>query len=188
MVEVESRRCTLVTGPASSGKSLFAEQLAMAAGRPVTYLATGPQRPDDRDWQERLRRHRQRRPETWSCIEVEQELAAALRNCSADQLALVDSLGTWVAAALELDAGSWNRRCLELLESIDRTEACLILVAEEAAWGVVPATAIGGLFRQRLGQLLQDLMPSCDAAWLVMHGRAIDLLAISQPVTPQQAP
>jgi len=185
-VEVEPCRCTLVTGPASSGKSLFAEQLAMAAGQPVTYLATGPQLPDDRDWQERLQRHRQRRPVTWNCVEVEQDLAAALLRCPAGQLALVDSLGTWVAAALDLDGDSWTWRCRELLEGIQRSEANLILVAEEASWGVVPATAIGGLFRQRLGQLLQDLMPSCDAAWLVVHGRAIDLLAISQAVTPPQ--
>ena len=187
-MEVEPRRCTLVTGPASSGKSLFAEQLAMAAGRPVTYLATGPQRPDDRDWQDRLQRHRQRRPKTWQCFEVEQDLAPALLSCSAGQLALVDSLGTWVASVLELSSDSWNGRCRDLLDTINRCEANLILVAEEASWGVVPATAIGGLFRQRLGQLLQDLMPCCDGAWLVMHGRAIDLLAISQPVSPHHGP
>ena len=183
---VDTHRCTLVTGPASSGKSLFAEHLAMASGRPVTYLATGPQRPDDHDWQLRLQRHRQRRPEIWRCLEVEQELPAALLSCSADHLVLVDSLGTWVAAALDLDSDRWTIQSRGLLDSIGRTQAALILVAEEASWGVVPSTAIGGLFRQRLGQLLQELMPCCDAAWLVLHGRAIDLLAISQPVPAQQ--
>jgi adenosylcobinamide kinase/adenosylcobinamide-phosphate guanylyltransferase len=188
MVVADSRRCTLVTGPASSGKSLFAEHLAMASPWPVTYLATGPQRPDDLDWQRRLQRHRQRRPEAWHCLEVNQGLPAALLGCPGNHLALVDSLGTWVAAALDLDSDHWNDRCRELLESIDRTDASLILVAEEASWGVVPPTAIGGLFRQRLGQLLQDVMPCCDAAWLVLHGRAIDLLAISQPILEQQRP
>jgi adenosylcobinamide kinase/adenosylcobinamide-phosphate guanylyltransferase len=182
MVVVEAPRCTLVTGPASSGKSLFAEQLALASHRPVTYLATGPDRPDDDDWQRRLQRHRQRRPASWDCCEVGLELPAALDRCSAEAVALVDSLGTWVASGLDDDGAAWTNRCLELLASIHRAKASLILVGEETAWGVVPATAIGGLFRQRLGQLLQDLMPSCDAAWLVLHGRAIDLLAISQPV------
>ncbi|MFM1813282.1 MAG: hypothetical protein RLZZ336_2220 [Cyanobacteriota bacterium] len=179
---VDPPRCTLVTGPASSGKSLFAEQLAKACHRPVTYLATGPQRPDDDDWQQRLERHRQRRPASWQCCDVGLALPAAVARCPAGSMALVDSLGTWVAAGLELDNAGWNDNCLELRSSITSTNAALILVAEEAAWGVVPSTAIGGLFRQRLGQLLQDLMPGCDAAWLVLHGRAIDLLAISQPV------
>lgn len=179
---VDLPRCTLVTGPASSGKSLFAEHLAKASHRPVTYLATGPQRPDDEDWQQRLQRHRQRRPAAWRCCDVGLELAAGLDQCPGGTMALVDSLGTWVAAGLDLDGVGWNDRCLDLIASIHSTKAALILVAEEAAWGVVPSTAIGGLFRQRLGQLLQDLMPGCDAAWLVLHGRAIDLMAISQPV------
>lgn len=182
MVVVDPPRCTLVTGPASSGKSLFAEQLAMASQRPVTYLATGPQRPDDPDWQQRLQRHRQRRPTTWQCCDVGLELSAALDRCDSGTTALVDSLGTWVASGLDLDEEAWRDCCLELQASMARSEAMLILVAEEAAWGVVPSTAIGGLFRQRLAQLLQELMPRCDAAWLVLHGRAIDLLANSVPV------
>ena len=188
MAVVDPPRCTLVTGPASSGKSLFAEHLAKAAFRPVTYLATGPDRPDDLDWQRRVQRHRQRRPDSWQCCEVGLELPAALGLCSRGSIALVDSLGTWVAAGLALDGTDWTACCQELLASIGSADAALILVAEEAAWGVVPSTAIGGLFRQRLGQLLQDLMPCCDAAWLVVHGRAIDLLAISQAVPTDTQP
>jgi len=182
MVVAELRLCTLVTGPASSGKSLFAEQLVVAANRPVTYLATGPQRPDDPDWQRRLQRHRDRRPPSWQCLEVGQNLSLSLRQCSAGSIVLVDSLGTWVAGSLELDAQAWQARCQDLIDSILSAPAPLVLVGEEAGWGVVPPTAIGGLFRQRLGQFLQDLMPCCDAAWLVLHGRALNLLAVSQPI------
>ena len=58
----------------------------------------------------------------------------------------------------------------------------MIIVAEETGWGVVTSTEAGGLFRERLGSLTQRLMPRCDAAWLVLHGRAIDLLRNSVPV------
>jgi len=172
-------RCTLVTGPASSGKSLWAETLAQRASGAVLYLATGPELPDDPDWQERLRRHRQRRPAQWDCQEVGLQLARAVAQAPASKTVLIDSLGTWVAAGLDVDEGRWSLLCQELLEVMAAARASLIAVAEETAWGVVPSTAAGGLFRQRLGNLLQALMPHCDAAWLVLHGRAIDLLAMS---------
>ena len=53
---------------------------------------------------------------------------------------------------------------------------------EETGWGVVPPTQIGGLFRDRLGQLAQQLDQIADVSWLVLQGRAVDLRAISHPV------
>ena len=41
----------LITGPARSGKSRWAELRAGRSGRQVHYLATGPQLPDDPAWQ-----------------------------------------------------------------------------------------------------------------------------------------
>lgn len=188
MVAAEQGRCTLVTGPASSGKSLWAESLASHMGRPVIYLATAAARPDDADWQERLRRHRQRRPAHWLCREVGLELPSVLPALPADAVCLIDSLGTWVAAGLELDASSWHQQAALFCAALESSPAALILVAEETAWGVVPPTAIGLLFRDRLASLIQQLMPVCDAAWLVLHGRALDLMALSRPIGTPTAP
>jgi len=47
---------------------------------------------------------------------------------------------------------------------------------------VVPSTAVGGVFRDRLGALQQRLMPHCNAAWLVVSGRALDLLRLGHAV------
>ncbi|MEA5424391.1 bifunctional adenosylcobinamide kinase/adenosylcobinamide-phosphate guanylyltransferase [Synechococcus sp. CCY9202] len=173
---------TLVSGPSRGGKSRWAEHLAARSGRQVVYLATGPTLPDDPDWQHRLALHRNRRPSSWQCREVGRHLAEALLTLGPDQLGLVDSLGTWVAAGLDWDPDSWEEACAGLLEAIRHCAAPLVLVCEEVGWGVVPATAIGGLFRDRQGHLQQQLMALCTAAWLVLHGRAVDLLALSQPV------
>lgn len=177
-------RLTLVSGPASSGKSLWAETLAHRSGRPVRYLATGPQRPGDQDWQQRLERHRQRRPSHWSTHDVGLELVQGINTAPEHTLLLVDSLGTWVAAGLELEATSWCQQCDALLHALHSTTSPVIMVSEETGWGVVPSTVVGGRFRQRLGELMQHLMPACDSAWLVLHGRAIDLLACSEVVPP----
>jgi len=109
-------------------------------------------------------------------------LADAIRSCRPGDLALVDSLGTWVAAGLELENPAWHSASEELLMALEQAGAPLILVGEETGWGVVPPTQSGGLFRDRLGLLLQQTMSCCDAAWLVLHGRAIELLANSRAV------
>ncbi len=182
--EPRHRRLTLVSGPSRGGKSRWAEHLAVQSGLAVVYLATGPSLPDDPAWQERLQRHRQRRPPQWGCREVGGELAAALGALESGQLGLVDSLGTWVAAHLELEPGAWTRRCDALIAAVHRCQTPLVVVCEETGWGVVPATAAGSRFRDRLGSMQQELQGHSEAAWLVLQGRAIDLLALSQPVPP----
>lgn len=177
-------RLTLVSGPSRGGKSRWAEHLAAQSGLAVVYLATGPSLPDDPSWQERLQRHRQRRPPHWGCREVGGELAAGLADLEQGQLGLVDSLGTWVAAHLALGPEDWRLRCDALITAIHRCPAPLVLVCEETGWGVVPATAAGSRFRDRLGTMQQQLQGLSEAAWLVVQGRAIDLLALSQPVPP----
>jgi adenosylcobinamide kinase/adenosylcobinamide-phosphate guanylyltransferase len=184
MVAVEScSRLALVLGPARSGKSRWAEHLALQSGLPVSYLATGPRSTaTDTAWQARVSAHRDRRPPGWTTLEVGAELCAALEALQPPGLALVDSLGTWVAAGLEHDRDRWSDECGALLASLSACAVPVVLVSEQTGWGVVPATAIGGLFRDRLGALEQQLVPLCDALWLVVAGRALDLRAHSVAV------
>lgn len=176
---------TMVSGPAGSGKSRWAELLAEGSGLTVVYLATGPQRPDDANWQQRLERHRRRRPMAWHCREVAGDLGPALEQLVPGQLGLVDSLGTWVVAHLETGDGDWRLRCQELREALHHSACPVILVCEETAWGVVPPTALGLRFRERLADLQRHLAGDCDQAWLVLQGRAIDLHAHSLAVPPE---
>ena len=173
---------TVVTGPARSGKSRWAEHLAQVSGLEVTYVATGGSGVDDPQWQARLALHRQRRPPAWGCQEVGFELAGSLTTIGTHSLALVDSLGSWVAHGLELDAVTWDQHSQRLLRAMDGCMGTVIVVSEQTGWGVVPPTAIGGLFRDRLGELEQQVMAIATTGWLVVAGRAIDLLSTSVAV------
>jgi len=173
---------TLICGPAAGGKSRWAEHLAASSGRSVVYLATGPLLPEDADWQRRLEHHRRRRPADWQLREVGGDLAAALAQLHDDQIGLIDSLGTWVSAWLSAAPDEWSHHCEQLSMALEQCEAPLLLVCEQVGWGVVPATAEGCRFRQRLGELEQRLMPASTAAWLVVAGRAVDLCRLSFPV------
>ena len=174
----------LVLGPARSGKSRWAEHLAATSGLEVVYVATGPSRPGDDAWQQRLQRHRERRPADWQTLELPNpsDLLAGLIALSGRQLALVDSLGSWVAGALDLEATAWHRLCDQLIAGLDQLACPLVLVSEQTGWGVVPPTAIGGLFRDRLGMIERLLVARAHTTWLVVAGRAINLTAIGHPV------
>jgi adenosylcobinamide kinase / adenosylcobinamide-phosphate guanylyltransferase len=172
----------LVCGPSGGGKSRWAEHLAARSCRQVVYLATGPLLPDDPDWQQRLQRHRCRRPASWQCLEVGGQLAPALAELAEGQLGLVDSLGTWIAAWLASDDDTWLLRCGELLETLRSCLAPLVLVAEEVGWGVIPATRDGCRFQARLTALQLQIAGQCDAHWLVVGGRALDLMQLGESV------
>lgn len=185
MVAAEARsRLQLVLGPARSGKSRWAEHLAASSGQPVVYVATGPDRPNDEAWQQRLAQHRQRRPAHWSTLELPdpEQLPAALRDLAGQHTALVDSLGSWVAAGLGLPEQPWDLLGEQLLQSAALSRARLIVVSEQTGWGVVPPTAIGGLFRDRLGRLERQLVARADDSWLVVAGRAIRISELGQAV------
>ena len=174
----------LVLGPARSGKSRWAEHLAGSSGLGVVYVATGPELLGDPTWQQRLTRHRERRPADWTTLEVSEpgNLAPQLQAMASDQVALVDSLGSWVATGLDHDDPAWDALCQSLLVSLDRLRCTLILVSEQTGWGVVPPTAIGGLFRDRLGSIERQLVARAAATWLVVAGRAINITALSHAV------
>lgn len=158
---------TLVLGGARSGKSAFAERLASAAPQPVTYLATAVVG-DDEDFAERVRRHQQRRPAGWRTLECGADLAAALESTT--HTALVDSLGTWIAALPRFDADTAG-----LCTALRSRQGESIVVSEEVGLGVHPSTAVGGQFRDRLGQVNQAVSGIADRAYLVVAGRALSL-------------
>ncbi|PSN77312.1 bifunctional adenosylcobinamide kinase/adenosylcobinamide-phosphate guanylyltransferase, partial [filamentous cyanobacterium CCP4] len=172
---VTNDRISLVTGPARSGKSEWAEALATQSGQLVTYIATSSVDPADLDWQQRVKIHRDRRPAQWQLKEVPIALPEAILAATAQDCLLIDSLGTWLANLLDQDDATWQSTAEALVESLRQTPATVILVSEETGWGVVPAYPIGRLFRDRLGQLTRQVGTVAGAVYLVVAGYAVDV-------------
>lgn len=168
----------LVLGGARSGKSSFAEQrlTQLAADGVADYIATSAVDPEDAEWSERLRLHRQRRPATWTTcetIDVAEQLRRPGPPCLVDCLALwlnrtLDASGAWQ------DLPDWQAHQqqveTELLESLRHTERQVVLVSNEVGSGVVPAYASARLYRDRLGRLNAAVAQLCEEVWLLTAG------------------
>lgn len=163
---------TLVLGGTRSGKSTVAErlaaELASRGGGTVTYVATASV--TDVDMAHRVAAHQARRPTTWSTVELASstELPAVLAHL--DGSVLVDSLGTWVASAPDLDVDAQA-----LVHALQVRSGSTVLVSEEVGLAVHPATAVGRAFVDALGDLNQTVAAVAQRVLLVVAGRTLEL-------------
>ena len=174
---------TLVLGGARSGKSTYAEA-SLADEASVVYVATGGSRDEDAEWQDRIRAHRARRPQSWVTVETTDLVPVLLAE---GPPLLVDCLSLWLTALLD-ETGAWDdatwrtggrdradRHIEALLDAVGRSSRQLVLVTNEVGSGVVPAHASGRLFRDELGRLNARVARICDDVVLVVAGRPLRL-------------
>ena len=174
-----------VTGGARSGKSAFAEALAVASSRQVVYLAT--MEPLDHELERRVARHREGRPAGWRTIEAPLDLFAALNNAGSEACVLLDCLSLWVTNRLmplgdppASDALDALERAIEtdlaaLIEAQHARSGELIVATNEVGSGVVPPSALGRAYRDLLGRANQQVNLAASRAWILVSGRALEL-------------
>lgn len=182
----------LVTGGARSGKSRFAERLAIASGRSVTYVATMEALDDE--VRARIARHRAERPVTWTTIESPLAIVEAVRSAAPDDCVLLDCLSLWASNRLlalgedaSIEALANLERALEAevesLHAVTRERAGdVILVTNEVGSGLVPEHALGRAYRDLLGRVNQRGSLLAARAWLLVAGRALPLPSPDAPL------
>lgn len=153
-------RLVLVTGGARSGKSTYAESLAIrlcSDARSRTYIATA-QAFDD-EMKERIRLHRERRGDLFRTIEEPVELARAVGDaCRSSSVVLVDCLTVWTSNLLFYEREDEVQRLLDVLSScvegsscVDGSSCDIVLVTNETGMGIVPANELSRRFRDLAG-------------------------------------
>ena len=157
---------TLVLGGVRSGKSEVAERLAGPG--PGTYVATGLLDPDDADFADRVARHRDRRPASWSTVEEARAVPEVLARLHGS--VLVDALGPWIANDLRADVTG-------LVEAIVARRGDTVIVSDEVGLGVHAATELGRRFADVLGEANRRMADVADRCLLVVAGRVLELPA-----------
>lgn len=156
---------TLLLGGARSGKSDVAQHL-LAGEDAVTVVVTGTA--TDADMAARIAAHRARRPAGWATVEAGAGLPTALAGV--EGAALVDALGTWVAAFPDLDPP-----IDDLVTALAARRGRTVVVSEEVGLGVHPESEVGRRFRDVLGTLNQRVAEVADDVHLVVAGRLLRL-------------
>jgi adenosylcobinamide kinase/adenosylcobinamide-phosphate guanylyltransferase len=175
----------LVLGGIRSGKSAFAEKLARKLDQPTLYLATG--QATDPEMAERIRRHQESRPVSWTTLEEPLELAGALESVLAAPeppgVVLVDSLDIWVSNLLlkheEKTAARLESLALSatdhMLEACSGSSGAFFLVSSEVGLSLVPPYPLGRRFQDLLGLVNQRVAAAADQVYLVVAGIPVEL-------------
>ncbi|HSC79321.1 MAG TPA: bifunctional adenosylcobinamide kinase/adenosylcobinamide-phosphate guanylyltransferase [Chitinolyticbacter sp.] len=164
----------LITGGARSGKSRYAETLALAHAGPVVYIATAAADAGDAEFAARIAHHRAQRPAHWQLVEADAGLASALKeHAHADTLLLIDCLTLWLARFCHEDAvqrAAFFRERAALLQALPLLPGPALFVTNEIGCGVVPMGSATRWFVDELGRLNQDLAGACERVTLVACG------------------
>jgi len=168
----------LVLGGARSGKTGFAERLAMRAGERPAYLATAEAL--DAEMRDRVQSHQQQRAQAFATIEEPLRLSAAIASAAkVHDVILVDCLTLWITnliVANENVAAAVD----ELLATLAATtSARVILVSNEVGLGIVPDNAMARMFRDLAGSAHQRLAEICDDAYFVVAGLPMVLKGVA---------
>ncbi len=177
----------LVTGGARSGKSTFAQQLAMQYDD-VAYVATALVL--DSEMELRVQKHRADRPQAWTLYEAPNKMADALRDRQ-HEVFLVDCMTVYLTNTLFAHKMEWDDDVPLSLEEhtaledavmreiravVDRLkEKNCIVVTNEVGLGLVPPTAMGRVFRDLSGRMNRMLAEAAEEAYFIVSGLPMQL-------------
>lgn len=158
----------LVLGGARSGKSAYAERRLHDCDD-VAYVAT--LLPGDPAVDTRIAAHRARRPESWWTVEAGADVVAAVRAVDVHDGLLLDGFELALALAEPRDDAAARQLAEEVAAAVRYAARSLsVVVSAEVGLGVVPSTAAGVDFRDRLGSANQVLAAHADEVVLVAAG------------------
>lgn len=178
----------LVTGGTRSGKSEFAEKLAMRGGERYLYMATA--KITDDEMARRVEKHQARRSHQWTTHEGYTELWRVLeQECGKYDGILLDSVSTMITNLLfdfigevdwetfdfaDVDYKAAENEIIPVFEKIGQTAARLnlplVIVTDEIGLGVIPDTYLGRAFRDMMGLANQKLAEAADEVYFVVSG------------------
>lgn len=186
-------RIIFCTGGARSGKSEFAETLALSKEGQKGYIATG--QAYDEEMKHRIHLHQERRKKIWNNYEIPYAMSAEIQKvldeCS---VVLIDCLTMWTTN-LVLQDGEFtsqediNNRERVILSEVQAVldairsyrgddEKIIIFVTNEIGLGIVPENRLARIFRDIMGRVNRMVAAEADEAYMTISGITIDIKAL----------
>lgn len=157
-----------ITGGQRSGKSRYAQDLALTLSDNPVYLATA--RHWDGDFQKRIDRHQNDRDERWVNLEEEKYLS---KHDFKGKTVLIDCVTLWLTNFF-VDKKNDVDQCLSLakkeLDTLLAQKATFIVVSNEIGMGTHAHTDIGRKFTDLQGWMNQYIAMKSDKSVLMVSG------------------
>ena len=170
------KKIILITGGQRSGKSSYAERLALSLTENPVYMATA--RVWDDEFRERVRIHREKRGSQWTNIEEETRLS---KHDVAGRVVLIDCCTLWATnyfyeramANGDESLPDVNATLEDLKAEFERftaQDATFIFVTNEIGLGGTSDSAVQRRFTDLLGWLNQFIASRADEVVLMVSG------------------
>lgn len=161
------KKIILITGGQRSGKSSYAEELAMSLADNPVYVATA--HVWDEEFRERVRRHQERRGPQWTNIEEEKYLS---RHDLTGRVAVIDCVTLWLTNFFfeHQDVDKTLQTVKEEFDRFTAQDATLIFVSNEIGSGGVSIDAVQRRFTDLQGWMNQYIASRADEVILMVSG------------------
>jgi adenosylcobinamide kinase/adenosylcobinamide-phosphate guanylyltransferase len=162
------KRIILITGGQRSGKSSYAQQLALQQTAHPVYLATS--RIWDDEHRQRIERHQKDRSPEWTNIEEDKNLS---RHQLQGRVVVTDCVTLW-ATNFFYDNGGDVEKALSLIKDefdlLTNQEACFIFITNETGMGGTSTNELQRKFTDMQGWLNQYIASRADEVILMISG------------------
>lgn len=179
---METQALIFITGGVRSGKSTFAEQLAiqmaMDTGGTLHYIATGV--PSDSEMRKRIEKHQRERAESpikWKTWEQSQHIDVLGAEFHHSDILLLDCLTTLLNNELfsSEDTGdefqdNVMNRILTGVEQLRKNASVLILVSNEVLHDCIRDSELVLDYSRLIGKMHQQIVRKADQAYLIESG------------------
>ena len=162
------KRIILITGGSRSGKSTYAEKLALSLSSTPVYLATA--RIWDEEFRKRVIHHQARRGPEWTNIEEEKELS---RHALSGRTILIDCITLWCTNFffdLKADTDQALTAAKEEFDRFTSQDATFIFVTNEIGMGGTSENEIQRKFTDMQGWMNQYIASQADEVILMVSG------------------
>lgn len=165
-------RIILITGGQRSGKSSYAEQLALSLTAEPVYLATAHIWDDE--FRQRVRRHQERRGPQWTNIEEERWLS---RHDVAGRVVVIDCVTLWLTNFFfdTSDTDATLRQAKAEFDRFTSQDATFIFVTNEIGSGGISDNALQRQFTDLEGWMNQYIAGRADEVVLMVSGIAVKI-------------
>lgn len=157
-----------ISGGQRSGKSEYAESIALSLSKTPNYLATS--KVWDTAYEERIAVHKSRRNNAWTTIE---ELIAIGNVNFTDHVVLLDCITLWITNIFDAQEYNVEKTLAFAKKEWDKLcekEITLVVVTNEIGMGVIPMEAATRNFVDVQGKINQYIAKQADKATFMVSG------------------